>query len=267
MAKIGFIGTGCMGSAVAHAVSHAVGDCELLFSNRTEKKAETLACELRGAVSDNCSIARDCDVIFLGVKPQGLGSLLREISPIMLAREEKPTVISMAAGVKIPTIEALTLGEIEVIRMMPNTPLLVGCGLVLYCGSRKNSHRLRQFGNWMSEAGEAELVEESMMDAASAISGCGPAFCAMFLEAMADGGVYCGLPREKALRYAAQTLIGTGELLLQLEKPPSVLKDEVCSPAGSTICGVAALERNGFRHSVISAVQSAYEKTQDLGQK
>lgn len=265
MSNIGFIGTGTMGTAVARAVSESAGDCQLFFSNRSEEKAEAIAAELYGAVSDNRSIALDCDIIFLGVKPQLLGAVLQEIAPLLAQRKDEFTLISMAAGVNIVTIQALAGGDYEVIRMMPNTPLAVGSGVVQYCGSRPNSLSLRQFGRWMSEAGVADLVPESMIDAATAVSGCGPAFCALFLEALADGGVLCGLPREKALRYAAQTMIGTGELLLQMELHPGTLKDGVCSPGGATIEGVAALEEHGLRNACVQAVRASYEKMQQLG--
>lgn len=267
MANIGFIGTGTMGAAVAQVVAKSAGDCQLLFSNRSEEKAETLAQELYGAVSDNRTIARECDMIFLGVKPQMLGAVLQEISPTLSRRGEGFTLVSMAAGVSISTVQALAGGSYEVIRMMPNTPLSVGAGVVQYCASVEDSLHLRQFARWMSEAGVADLVPESMMNAASAISGCGPAFCAMFVEAMADGGVLCGLPRDKALRYAAQTLVGTGEMLLQSGIHPAALKDGVCSPSGSTIAGVAALEEHGLRHAALQAVVSAYEKTCKLGEQ
>lgn len=264
MAKIGFIGTGTMGSAVAHIVAENAGDCELMLSNRTEAKAEALAAELMGAVSDNLTIAQECDMIFLGVKPQALPSLLKELSPILAERREQVTLVSMAAGVTLSQICTTLGGDYKVIRMMPNTPLAVGCGVVQYCGTVSHRH-LRQFGLWMSGGGVADLVPEAMMDAATAVSGCGPAFCAMLLEALADGGVLCGLPRDKALLYAAKTMIGTGELILQGEMHPAVLKDGVCSPGGSTICGVAELEKNGFRSAGIQAVVAAYEASKGLG--
>lgn len=266
MANIGFIGTGTMGSAVAHIVAKNAGDCQLLFSNRTEAKAERLAVELMGAVSDNRHIAEDCDMIFLGVKPQVLGEVLQDLAPIFAKREDNFTLVSMVAGVTLAQIRKMAGGNYNVIRMMPNTPLLVGSGVVQFCGTVDRRH-LRQFGLWMSGGGTADLVPESMMDAATAVSGCGPAFCAMFLEALADGGVYCGLPRDKALLYAAKTMIGTGELLLQQEMNPEALKDGVCSPAGSTIRGVAELEKNGFRSAGIQAVVAAYEASKGFGKE
>lgn len=265
MANIGFIGTGTMGSAVAHIVAKNAGDCQLLFSNRTEIKAERLAAELMGAVSDNHTIAQECDMIFLGVKPQMMNDVLNDLAPILGEREDNFTLVSMAAGITLRQIRVMSGGDYNVIRMMPNTPLTVGSGVVQYCGTVDRRH-LRQFGLWMSGGGMADLVPESMMDAASAVTGCGPAFCALFLEALADGGVLCGLPRDKALLYAAKTMIGTGELLLQGEMSPSDIKDGVCSPGGTTIKGVAELEKNGFRSAGIQAVLAAFEGNQAFGQ-
>lgn len=266
MASIGFIGTGTMGAVVARVVAEGAGDCELLFSNRTVEKAEKVAQELFGAVSDNRTIARECSIIFLGVKPQMLASVLQEIAPSLSRREGPVTLVSMVAGVTTATIQALVGGTYEVIRMMPNSPLSVGVGVVQYCGTDRDSIHLKQVGRWLAGAGMADLVTESMMDACTAISGCGPAFVAMFAEAMADAGVLCGLSREKSMRYVAQTLVGTGEMMLQLEKHPSVLKDEVCSPGGATICGVAMLERHGFRNATIHGVLGAYERMKELAE-
>lgn len=264
MSSVGFIGTGNMGTVVARLVCATVGGSEMLLSNRSQEKAERLAQELMAAVSDNVTIAEQCDMIFLAVKPQMMGTVMREIAPNLAMRTDSFTLVSMAAGLSIARIQELAGGKYPVIRMMPNTPLTVGKGVVTYCATRDCPH-LQQFGRWMSEGGLAEEIVESQMDVASAVSGCGPAFCAMFLEAMADGAVLSGLPRAQALRYAAQTMIGTGELLLQAELHAGEIKDAVCSPGGSTIRGVAALEEAGLRSAVIQAVTAAYDGNKSLG--
>lgn len=263
MANIGFIGTGTMGTAVAQLVSNNAGDCQLLFSNRTEEKAEFLAQDLLGAVSNNRSIAQNCDLIFLGVKPQALETVLREIAPLLARRSDEFMLVSMAAGVSIARIQEMAGGGYPVVRMMPNLPLMVGAGVVQYCAT-EGCHYLRQFDRWMAYGGMSFPITEAQMDAATAVTGCGPAFCAMFLEALADGGVLCGLSRDQALKYAAQTLIGTGELVLQGEMTPAQIKDQVCSPGGSTIQGVATLEAMGFRSAGISAVKSAFEASRSF---
>ncbi len=264
MSKIGFIGTGTMGSAVAQLVARSVGDCQLLFSNPTKEKAERLAQETKGTVSDNDIIAKECDIIFLGVKPQKMAEVLEQLRGIFSSRKDEFVLVSMAAGITIERIQALAGKDYPVIRMMPNTPLTVGAGVVQFCATKDCPH-LEHFALWMANGGIADEISEGQMDAASAVSGCGPAFCAMFVEALADGGVLCGLPREKALQYAAQTLIGTGEMILQGEIHPGKVKDGVCSPGGATIRGVAALEEAGLRHAGIQAVKAAYAGSQALG--
>ena len=127
------------------------------------------------------------------------------------------------------------------------------------------AQELADFEAMMEHSGVVDRIDEKLIDAASAVSGCGPAYAYMFIEALADGGVKCGLPRAKAIRYAAQMLLGSAEMVLQSGKHPELLKDEVCSPGGSTIAGVAALEEHGFRSACIDAVDAAYEKTKKLG--
>ncbi|MFI3253323.1 MAG: pyrroline-5-carboxylate reductase [Eubacteriales bacterium] len=264
MGKIGFIGTGIMGSAVAQLVAKSAVGYELFFSNPTKEKAEKLAQGLNGTVSENQSIAKDCEIIFLGVKPQKMAMVLGELSPIFSERKDAFVLVSMAAGLSLSKIQEFAGADYPVIRMMPNTPLTVGAGVVQYCATAQCPH-LELFGQWMGSGGLADQIPEELMDVATAVSGCGPAFCALFLEALADGGVLCGLPRDKALEYAAMTMVGTGEMILKKKMSPSALKDGVCSPAGSTIRGVAALEAVGVRHGGIQAVRAAYEGSKALG--
>ena len=152
-------------------------------------------------------------------------------------------------------------GSFPVIRVLPNTPVSVGEGMVLYtCSPEVSDDELKSFLSAMSGAGRFSETEEALIDAGSAISGCGPAFADMFMEALADGGVTCGLSRAKALEYAAQMLLGTAKLYLESGKHPGELKDAVCSPGGATIQGVRVLEERGFRGAVMDAVIAAYEK-------
>ena len=163
-------------------------------------------------------------------------------------------------------IRAMAGGEYPVIRVMPNTPVSVGGGMVLYDATEDLSYNeMEQFREAMKAAGALDRIPEKLMDAGSAVSGCGPAFACMFAEALADGGVACGLPRDKALTYAAQMMLGTAQLILQSGQHPGALKDAVCSPGGSTIRGVLELENSGFRGAVSRAVQQAYERTVELG--
>ena len=157
--------------------------------------------------------------------------------------------------------------DCPVIRMMPNTPAAVGAGVVQYCGRLVTVEELDDFAALIAPAGLVDPVSEGLIDAASAVSGCGPAFAYLFLEALADGGVACGLPRDKAVAYAAQMLEGSARMVLESGKHPGALKDAVCSPGGTTIQGVRALEERGFRAAAMDAVIAAYEKTLKLARK
>jgi len=264
--SIGFIGTGNMGGAIARAVS-AGGARAILLSNRTRAKAEALARVLPGAaVSDNGEIARTCGLIFLGVKPQMMGEVLSQIGPILRARSGY-VLATMAAGLSCAKVRELAGTDCPVIRMMPNTPAAVGAGVVQYCGLDASREQLDAFAALLAPAGLVDLLPENLIDAASALSGCGPAYAYLFLEALADGAVACGLPRDKAAAYAAQTLLGSARLALERGGNPGALKDAVCSPGGTTIQGVRKLEEGAFRAAAMDAVIAAYEKTLELGRR
>lgn len=262
---IGFIGCGTMGAALARAVCQSQGPQAVLLSNRTPAKAQALARALGCTAGTNEDVAVRCSTLFLGVKPQMMGEMLAGIAPVLQARTTPFTLVSMAAGLSTTRIRQLAGVDCPVIRVMPNTPCAVGAGVLQVCGLDVSAQELEQFQAMMAPAGLVDLVPESLMDAASAVSGCGPAFCYLFLEALADGGVACGLPRDKALAYAAQTMEGAARMALQTGRHPGALKDGVCSPGGSTIQGVRTLEEQGFRAAAMDAVIAAYEKTLELG--
>lgn len=172
----------------------------------------------------------------------------------------------MAAGLDTKKISDMFSCQIKLIRIMPNTPVSVSKGMILYTTtSLVTKADTSLFLDIMKEAGVLDAIDEKLIDAASAVSGCGPAFVYMFIEAMADGGVASGLPRDKATLYATQTLLGSAELLKATNKHPGELKDAVCSPGGSTIEGVKTLENGAFRGTVINSIVSAYKKTKELG--
>ena len=164
-----------------------------------------------------------------------------------------------------PGIGMMAGSGYPIIRMMPNTPVALGDGMIQYCSDDVEPEKMAEWLAAMAPAGRLDAVPEGMMDAASAVSGCGPAYAYMFVEALADGAVKCGVPRAKAMRYAAQMLLGSASLLLETGEHPGALKDAVCSPGGSTIAGVAALEDRGFRGAAIAAVEAAYRRTKELG--
>ena len=253
-----------MGGALA--VAAAKSGAELLLCNRTPEKAEALAAQLNCKTATAQEICQICDYIFLGVKPQMMGDLLASLAPTLKARFSPFVLVSMAAGLTMETLQNMAGGSYPIIRMMPNTPVAVGSGVILFDATDNTpAEAIEGFCDAMQFAGLVDRIPEKLIDAGSAVSGCGPAFVSMFIEAMADGGVSCGLPRDKALWYAAFTLIGTAQLLLETGKHPGQLKDEVCSPGGSTIAGVKALEDGALRSTVMSAIQAAHRRTQELG--
>lgn len=263
--KFGFIGTGNMGGALARAVRKTVPGHELLLADQSAAKAQALAEELDCRAVDTKDVARVAQFIFLGVKPQVMPNMLAGIADILAARTDRFILVTMAAGMQISRFKELLGAEYPMIRIMPNTPVSIGEGVVLYTASEGVfMDEITEFSNCMRHVGLLDRLDENLIDAASALSGCGPAFVYLFAEALADGGVECGLPRAKAAEYAAQTLIGAARLIEESGRHPASLKDDVCSPGGTTIAGVHALENDGFRGAVMDAVKAAFDKTKGL---
>ena len=250
MDTIGFLGCGNMGGAIARAVCKAVDPKKVFLANRTAAKAQALAKELGCKTATNAEVAGDCDLIFLAVKPQMMEALLEPLRFTLDERPKRFVLCSMAAGLSIARIQELAGEDFPVIRIMPNTPASVGEGMIQYCSSNVTAEEEEAFLRIMAPAGRLDAVPESLIDAASCVSGCGPAWVYQFIEALADGGVACGLPRTKAQEYAAQMVLGSAKLVLESGKHPGELKDAVCSPGGSTIQGVRVLEERGLRGAV-----------------
>lgn len=264
--RFGFIGCGNMGSALAAGVVQSVGGANVALSGRTAEKVQRCAKAMGAAASSNEAIAQSATFIFLGVKPQMMAGLLSDIAPILQSRTDRFVLISMAAGLTMDRIAEMAGGKYPVIRIMPNTAVSVGEGIVLYTANTLVTEgETAEVVAAMHCCGLLDPISESQMDAGSALAGCGGAFCDLFIEALADGAVAAGLPRAKAQQYAAQVLCGAGKLLSSSGKHPGLLKDEVCSPGGSTIQGVRALERGGLRAAAMEAVIAAFEKNKELG--
>ena len=264
--KFGFIGAGNMGGALARAAALAMDPANITLADQCAEKAESLAATLKCKTDTAEQVARDCQYIFLGVKPQVMGAMLSQIAPMLSSRQDSFVLVSMAAGVAIQDIRRMAGGDYGVIRIMPNMPVSAGRGVILFDATENVSEgAIELFRKSMSFAGLVDRLPEKLIDAGSALSGCGPAFVSLFIEALADGAVACGLPRQQALQYAAQTVAGTAAMLAESGQHPAALKDAVCSPGGSTIAGVAALEQGSFRASVMEAVCSAYQRTLELG--
>lgn len=265
--KYGFIGCGNMGSALIKAVAKKIGGENLFISDFDKTKAENLAKTIGAYHVTNREIASNCDFVVVGVKPQVIKSLFEEIGSILNIRNDV-TVISMAAGVSVESIQNMLNDHTNVIRIMPNLPAEVNEGVILYCTSKDiENEKVNDFLSAFSLCGVVDKIGENLIDAASAVSGCGPAFVFMFIQSLADAAVSCGIPRDKALLYASQTVLGAAKLAITTGEHPEKLKDAVCSPGGSTIAGVAALEDNAFRSAVEKAVVASYKRTTELFKK
>lgn len=265
MYTFGFIGCGNMGGTLAVAVS--ANEKNIALSDRADNCLESISEKTGGIPVSNSELAQNSEFIVLGVKPQVLSSVLEEIKPVLASRKDRFVIISMAAGVATDKITDI-LGSVPVIRIMPNTPASIGEGMIVYSvNGEVKSEEKAKFEKAFSSAGDIAEIKENMIDAASAVSGCGPAFVYMFIEALADGGVKSGLPRDLALKLAAKTVSGAADTVIKTGKHTGELKDAVCSPAGSTIEGVETLEKNGFKGLVTEAVDASFKRTKELGRK
>jgi pyrroline-5-carboxylate reductase len=261
--KYGFIGCGNMGGALAKAVSKVTKD--ILVSDRDEEKAREAAASLGCKVGTNDEIATNCDRIFLGVKPQVMQSVLDDIKGIL--SEKDPIIITMAAGLSMKKIASFLGYHARIIRIMPNTPVLLGAGTTLYSyNDRITDDVIASFVDDMRYSGIVEYLPEELIDAGCSLSGCGPAYMYMMVDAVAEGAVQCGLSREQAIRFAASTMKGAAEMVLNTDEDPEILKQRVCSPGGSTIEGVKSLDAHNFRDICIDAIKCAYKRNKELGQ-
>ncbi len=260
--KYGFIGCGNMGGALAQALCKNRND--VLLSDRSGKGKELarrLGCQY-GTVED----AAACERVFLGVKPQNMQEVLQGVQPILA--EKKPLLISMAAGLTLDTVEAFAGRKLPVIRIMPNTPVAVGMGMIPYCcNSLVSPEEETDFLRDMAMAGMFDKLEEALMDGATSVAGCGPAFAYAFIDALARGGIACGLPEEKALAYAAATVAGAAGMVKATGETPQALINAVCSPGGSTIEGVKVLQQQGLEETVKACVAASYQRNRELGKK
>lgn len=257
--KYGFIGCGNMGGALAAAAAKSVGGQAIYLADADAAKMQTLAQKIGAHCSSLEEIAEKCDYIVLGVKPQGMAQLLENISI-----EGNPTMVSMAAGLSTATLAGMLKKDLGWIRIMPNTPVAVGEGRILY--SVKNAEGAEQgFLHLFAQAGKLYKIEENLIDAGTALSGCGPAFVYLFIEALAEGAAKCGVPAEMVVDLAAGTVLGAAKMVLQGEKEPAELRQNVCSPGGSTIEGVKSLEAEEFRAIVYRAIEKSYIRTKELG--
>jgi pyrroline-5-carboxylate reductase len=275
-AIIACIGSGNMGGALMKGAAGQLGGGNILVADADKPKAKALAKTLGGAVcASNTEAVKKADYVFLAVKPQILAAVLEEIAPAVqkrLAEKKAPVLVSMAAGWSIAKIQAILgsvngkpAAKVPVVRIMPNTPALISQGVIAMTASPEvPGDKAAELERILGAAGIVDRLEEKYMDAVTGLSGSGPAFVYLFIEALADGGVRAGLPRDKALRYAAQTVLGSAAMVQETGKHPGELKDMVASPAGTTIAGVAALENGAFRGTVMNAVEAAWHRSREM---
>ena len=260
--KIGCIGTGAMGGAIMRAVCKKFDVKQIKVTDKNVDMGKAFASETGATFVNSNTDVLDCDYVFLAVKPQFLGDVFNEIADKI---SSDTVIISMAAGIKIEKLEKWA-PKARFVRMMPNVCAQIGQAMTaISYNSNIKDEEVSKVIEILSSAGRVEVVPEKLMDCVTAVSGSGPAFVFMFIEALADAAVRNGMPRSQAYTYAAQTVYGSAGMVLESRKHPAILKDMVCSPAGTTIEGVAALEKNGFRNSVIEAVSAACEKSIALG--
>ncbi|MDR1949954.1 MAG: pyrroline-5-carboxylate reductase [Spirochaetaceae bacterium] len=280
------IGSGNMGTALMKGVAGTAGT-EIGFADVDQAKAKAAAESLGGfTCATNLEAARRGDFLFLAVKPQTLAAVMEEIAPALrerLASGRPAILVSMAPGWSTEKIRA-TCGRLAcgptaagpgdsavpfpqpIIRIMPNTPALIGQGVIALAASPEVSEEsIGKLERFLDKAGITDRIEEKYMDAVTGLSGSGPAFVYLFIEALADGGVRAGLPRDKSLRYAAQTVLGAAAMVKETGRHPGELKDMVSSPGGTTIAGIAALENGAFRGTVLNAVEAAFRRSAELG--
>lgn len=263
--KIGFIGTGNMGSSIIKGIlsSKFEENENINIFDLDKDKVNTLVKEYGvNAVNSEKELAKNCDIIVLSVKPHIIPVVLKNLSENV----KKDTIIlTIAAGISISVIENALGEDKKVVRTMPNTPaqVLSGMTAVTFNKNIENSEKEIIF-NFLNSFGKSVEIEEKLMHAYTGISGSLPAYVYMFMEALADGGVLCGMPRNKAYEIVAQTVAGSAKMLLETGKHPGQLKDEVCSPAGTTIEAVRVLENGNFRGNVIEAVVACTEKSKEM---
>jgi pyrroline-5-carboxylate reductase len=265
--RIAFIGAGNMGSAMIRGLikSGVAKPSQIMASDLDAERVGALAKELKIAVAkDNRSAVEWCDLVVLAVKPQVLDEVLHELGDI-----GSKLVLSIVAGATIAKIQSGLGGKAKVVRAMPNTPALVGAGISAFCaGSGVTATELKGAQKILGAVGETVLVKkEELLDAVTGLSGSGPAYVFLVIEALADGGVLMGLDRETALKLAVQTVLGSAKLLIETGKHPAQLREMVTSPGGTTAMGLKKLEQKGVRGAFISAVKSATERARELGKK
>lgn len=262
---IGFIGCGKMAQAIIGGLlkSKLYQPDHIVASARTEQTVEQVATKFAiQAGIHNGEVAKQADILILAVKPDLHGAVIEEIKGYV---KENAVIITIAAGITLNFLECAFKKRIKAVRVMPNTPSLVGEGMSAICANDLvESDELQEVIRLFESFGQAEVLTEQLMDAVPAVSGSSPAYVYMFIEALADGAVQQGIPRDQAYKLAAQAVLGAAKMVLETGKHPGELKDNVCTPGGATIEAVTTLEKQGFRAAVVSAMEACTKKSKVL---
>ncbi|MCI6677425.1 MAG: pyrroline-5-carboxylate reductase [Clostridiales bacterium] len=267
MAQIGFIGMGNMGYAMLRGSLKNFDKADIIFTDVNEQRVKKIYDETGVRfVESNAECANGCKYLVLAVKPQYYSDVLKNIENIV-TREH--VIISIAPGITIDNLKERLGFDKKIVRAMPNTPALVGEGMSGICFDQKafTLDELSVIEKIFSGFGKVHAVEERLMDAVVCASGSSPAYVYMFIEALADSAVKYGIPRNLAYQFVAQTVIGSAKMVLKSGKHPAELKDMVCSPAGTTIAAVEALEEYGFRNAIMKATDACYDKCVNMKKK
>jgi pyrroline-5-carboxylate reductase len=262
---IAIVGAGNMGTALIGGMVQAGYEPARLIASDTEGERRSAVKQAWnvGIAEDNVQAVEEAEILLLAVKPGMVPQVLDEIKPNM---RPDHTIISIAAGVRTASIEEQLGTDTPVVRVMPNTPALIGAGISALCpGTHASSEHLDMARCILETVGEVVLVTEKQMDAVTGLSGSGPAYVYTVIEALTDGGVRMGLLRDVALKLAAQTVLGSARMVLESGEHPAVLRDRVTSPGGTTIAGMQVLESSGFRGAIMSAVEVATRRSEELG--
>jgi len=264
MATIGFVGMGNMGYALLKGALKEFPASDLVFTAKTEETKHRVHAETQVIYTpSNAECANACKYLILAVKPQYYPEVLRQIR---YALTPKHVVISLAPGITIDALKETLGSDCRIVRAMPNTPALIGEGMtgLSFRKEEFTEEELTMVHKLFGAVGKWADVEERLMSAVVCASGSSPAYVYQFIEALADGGVKYGLPRDKAYAFAAQAVAGAARMVLETGEHPAALKDKVCSPGGTTIAGVAALEEHGMRNAVLKACDACYQRSESI---
>ncbi len=264
--RVGLIGAGNMGTPIIKGIiaSGLHKPSMINIFDVSREKAAAL-CSETGAnlMNDNCELVSKSDIVILAVKPNYIAAVLEECNACL---DESKVLVSIAVGISIKTLKDIVGEKIVVVRTMPNLPVLVGEGMTLVCFDNIISIENKKAVKQLFEcSGKVDELEERLMSEVTALTSSSPAYVAIFIEAMADAAVLSGIPRDLSYKFAAQAVLGSARMILDTGVTPATLKDQVCSPAGTTIEAVQALERNGFRFAVMDAMNECTKRAREIG--